>query len=86
MQIGRLARRRGDERRLRLAQEVTAMREVIRIPARQPKGRENAPYRVERYAMLYTGVVSPLHRYTSVAGQRANGRVIHHEPKSTTVE
>jgi hypothetical protein len=62
------------------------MREVIRIPARQPKGLENAPNRVERYATAYAGVVSPLHSYTSVTSQRVNGRVIHHEPKSTTVE
>jgi hypothetical protein len=62
------------------------MREVIRIPARQSKGRENAPYRVERYATLYAGVVSPLHRDPSAASQRANGRVIHHESNSATVE
>jgi hypothetical protein len=43
------------------------MRQVGRAFARQPKGGENAPYRVERYLMPSSGVVSPLHRYTSVA-------------------
>jgi hypothetical protein len=65
---------------------MLAVRQVGRAFAWQPKGGENAPYRVERYVMPSSGVVSPLQRYPSVASQRANGRVIHQETKSATVE
>jgi hypothetical protein len=46
---------------------MLAIRQVGRAFAWQPKGGENARYRVERYVMPSSGVVSPLLRYTSVA-------------------
>jgi hypothetical protein len=62
------------------------MRQIGGAVTGQPQRREYAAYRVERHVMPCPGVIGPLHRDPGAARKIANGRVIHHEANSATVE
>jgi hypothetical protein len=62
------------------------VRQLIVGLARQAERRENAPYRVDRYAVPFVGMVDPLHRYPGMARKLTDGRIVHCGPESATVE
>jgi len=85
--MNRFACDRGDQlRRLRLFQHVPAVRQIGSAVAGQLQRCENATDRLQRYGLLPFGVIGPLHRDAGAACEIANGRVIHHEVNSATVE